>query len=116
MLDTSQDGEIDADECTARRLTSRPIDATPARRRGGAVPIGTRFHYLMCAQGGGDLPRPREAHGGPQGRAGAARWAAAAADGCAEFLSAARKVFEMIDVDSGTLTKQEIIAVKENKE
>ena len=46
--------------------------------------------------------------------------AAAAADEefSAEFLSAARKVFEMIDVDnSGTLTKQEIItAVKENKE
>ena len=37
VLDTSQDGEIDADECTARRLTCHSIDATPARRRGGAV-------------------------------------------------------------------------------
>ena len=37
VLDTSNDGEVDVDECAARRLTSRPIDATPARRRGGAV-------------------------------------------------------------------------------
>ena len=37
VLDTSQDGEIDADECTARRLTCHSIDATPARRGGGAV-------------------------------------------------------------------------------
>ena len=37
VLDTSNDGEVDVDECAARRLTSHPIDATPARRRGGAV-------------------------------------------------------------------------------
>ena len=44
--------------------------------------------------------------------------AAAAADEefSAEFLSAARKVFEMIDVDnSGTLTKQEIIFLRKYK-
>ena len=29
VLDTSNDGEVDVDECAARRLTSRPIDATP---------------------------------------------------------------------------------------
>ena len=37
VLDTSNDGEVDVDECAARRLTSHSIDATPARRRGGAV-------------------------------------------------------------------------------
>ena len=37
VLDTSNDGEVDVDECAARRLTCHSIDATPARRRGGAV-------------------------------------------------------------------------------
>jgi Ca2+-binding EF-hand superfamily protein len=85
VLDTSQDGEIDADEWEAaiyRGLEKRTADLKAEQER----------------------------------RAKAA--AAADEEFSAEFLSAARKVFEMIDVDnSGTLTKQEIItAVKENKE
>ena len=38
QLDTDNSGEVDIDECTARRLTCHPIDATPARRRGSFQP------------------------------------------------------------------------------
>ena len=40
QLDTDNSGEVDIDECAARRPTCHPIDATPARRRGSFQSTG----------------------------------------------------------------------------
>ena len=96
VLDTDNSGEVDVDECTASGvLLSQRFDPTHLPHRGD-----------------GDQPRPREAPGADGEGARAARRAAAAADEefSAEFLTAARKVFQMIDDDdSGTLEKAEIV-------
>jgi Ca2+-binding EF-hand superfamily protein len=45
VLDTSNDGEVDVDECAARRLTSHPIDATLLD--GVAVRFSDRVHPIL---------------------------------------------------------------------
>ena len=119
VLDTSQDGEIDADECAfSASYLSFAIDATPLDGVANTRTHSTAHWFLR--REAAIYRGLEEAHGGPEGRAGAARQGGGR--GRRGVLGrvpvCARKVFEMIDVDnSGTLTKQEIItAVKENKE
>ena len=66
-LDTSKDGEIDEDEWCVFRVRKIRVAST------AWTPSLRPLTGLCTAQGGCDLPRAREAHGGPEGRAGAAR-------------------------------------------
>ena len=108
VLDTSNDGEVDVDECAARRLTSRPIDATAAsspRTPGSLFDVRAGEEAINR----GLAKRLQQMS---EERARAARAAAAEDEEfSAEFLSMARQVFQMIDKDnSGTLVKAEMSA------
>ena len=108
VLDTSNDGEVDVDECAARRLTSRPIDAcsTSSPRTPGSL-FDVRAGEEAINRG-----LAKRLQQMSEERARAARAAAAEDEEfSAEFLSMARQVFQMIDKDnSGTLVKAEMSA------
>ena len=116
-LDTDGSGEVDIDECTARRPTCHPIDATPARRRGGGsstAALSLRIISRVDSRTGeeaiyrGLAKRVEQLQAEQERRMRAA--AAADEEFSAEFLTMARAVFDMIDKDqSGTLTKKEIV-------
>ena len=105
VLDEDGSGEIDIDECAARRLslfirsTRRPLDGVAVRFSGRAT--WSRLTGRLARRGASDPARPLEA-ARPAGRgARAAERAAAKADAefSAEFLSMARKCFDLIDKD-----------------
>ena len=110
--DTSNDGEVDVDECTARRLTSHRRDACSTAWRCGSSPrtpgslfdVRTGRRRSTAASRSACSSCPRSARAGAR-RGGRGR------EFSAEFLSMARQVFQMIDKDnSGTLVKAEMSA------
>ena len=105
ILDTDKSGEVDIDECTAPAswiVTCTRLSLVDLRTGEEAINRG-------LAKRLDQLANERER------REKAAR--AEDENFSVEFLSAARKVFEMIDVDeSGTLEKEEVVvAIRGNK-